>query len=179
MTKGILLGVVATCLVAFVIWLGVAYTGVYNVAASDTQGDAVRWTLETTMHRSVASRAGEDGVDVPDSFPQETIAAGAEHYAESCAHCHGAPGSEAEDWAQGMHPEPPHLVEAASEWSADEIYWIVSHGIKMTGMPAFGGHHDEQEIAAITAFVNRLPGLTAEDYRRLTRDANVRTSAAE
>ena len=68
-----------------------------------------------------------------------------------------------------MRPRPPHLVEAASEWSPQEIYWLVEHGLKMTGMPAFGGRHAPEEIVALTAFVTELPGLTPEDYAALTQ----------
>ena len=57
MIKGIVFGVVAVLLVAIVAWITVTYTGAYNVAATDPHADAVRWTLDTTMHRSVAKRA--------------------------------------------------------------------------------------------------------------------------
>ena len=35
-------------------------------------------------------------------------------------------------------------------------------------MPGFGPHHSAQEIAALTAFVTRLPGLSADDCAALT-----------
>jgi mono/diheme cytochrome c family protein len=66
-----------------------------------------------------------------------------------------------------MRPEPPHLTEAATEWSPGEIRWIVANGIKMTGMPAFGRRHPSGDIVAIAAFVSALPGLSADDYRSL------------
>lgn len=65
-------------------------------------------------------------------------------------------------------PEPPHLVEAASEWTPSELHWTIENGIKMTGMPAFGPHRSAEQIRAINAFVTRLPGLAPEDYRALT-----------
>lgn len=159
-------GIVGTLLVAIAVWLTVVYTGAYNVAASDQHADTVRWTLDTTMRRSVASRAG--GVELPDDPSGELVAEGAGHYAESCAHCHGAPGQEPAEWSRGMRPEPPHLTEAAAEWSPEEIHWIVSNGIKMSGMPAFGSQHAPEEILALTAFVSALPGLTAADYAALS-----------
>jgi len=167
---GLALGIVGTILVAIAVWLTVTYTGAYNIAASDQHADVVRWTLDTTMHRSVANRAG--GVDLPESFSEEVIAAGAEHYAASCAHCHGTPGGEAAEWSRGMRPEPPHLTEAATEWTPEEIHWIVTNGIKMSGMPAFGPHHAPEEIVALTAFVTALPGLSTDDYAALTGGAN-------
>ena len=163
---GFLVGIIAAVLVAIAAWLTIVYTGAYNVAASDPHADAVRWTFDTTMRRSVAGRAG--GAELPEEFSQDLIARGAEHYAKSCAHCHGTPGGEPAEWSRGMRPEPPHLTEAATKWSAQEIHWIVSNGIKMTGMPAFGEHHSPEETVAITAFVTQLPGLSADDYRTLT-----------
>lgn len=163
---GLALGIIGTLLLAVAVWLTVAYTGAYNIAASDPHADAVRWTLDTTMHRSVANRAV--ALEMPGAPSEQLIAEGARHYAESCAHCHGGPGAEPAGWSRGMRPEPPHLTEAATEWSASEIHWIVSNGIKMSGMPAFGSHHSAEEIVALTAFVSALPGLTADHYAALT-----------
>lgn len=166
---GVAGGIVGTILAGIAVWLIVVYTGAYNVAASDQHFDAVRWTLDTTMHRSVAARAG--GVDLPENPSESLIAEGAGHYAESCAHCHGGPGREPAEWSRGMRPLPPHLAEAATEWTGEEIHWIVSNGIKMSGMPAFGRHHSAEEIKAIATFVGVLPGLSADDYSRLTGSA--------
>ncbi|MBM9594176.1 c-type cytochrome [Roseitranquillus sediminis] len=174
--KSFLGGALAAIAVAVVVWLAVAYTGAYNVAASDRHADLVRWTLDTTMHRSVARRSGD--VELPEEFEDALVVEGAGRYAESCAYCHGAPGQDPTYWSRGMRPEPPHLMEAASDWSAEEIYWIVENGIKMSGMPAFGGHHGRQEIAALSAFVTRLPGLTPEDYATLIANPPGETPAA-
>ncbi|MCC4300275.1 c-type cytochrome [Aurantimonas coralicida] len=165
---GLLLGIIGTVLTAIAIWLTVTYTGAYNVAASGQHTDAVRWTFDTTMRRSVERRASD--VALPESFPEELIAEGAAHYAESCVYCHGAPGQDPAEWSRGMRPEPPHLMEAAAEWRPEEIRWIIDNGIRMTGMPAFGDHHGSEEIVALTAFVARLPGLTPEDFRKMTGD---------
>lgn len=163
---GIALGVVGAVLLTIIGWVSVVYTGVYNVAASDPHADPVRWSLDTTMHRSVARQAG--GIDIPANPSRALLAEGAGHYAESCVHCHGAPGQQPSKWSRGMRPRPPHLMEAARKWSPEEVHWIVSNGIKMTGMPAFGAHHTAEEILALTAFVSALPGLGADDYRALT-----------
>src|SRR3546814_13698030 len=82
--------------------------------------------------------------------------------------CHGGPGQEPAEWSRGMRPEPPHLTEAATEWTDQEIHWIVSNGFKMTGMPAFSEHHSPEEIVAIATFVRALPGLSADEIGRAT-----------
>lgn len=166
---GILLGIAGTILVGVAVWLIVVYTGAYNVAATDKHIDAVRWTLDTTMRRSVASRAEQ--ITLPENPSEDLLAEGAGHFSESCAHCHGAPGQKPAEWSRGMRPEPPHLTEAATDWTPEEIHWIVTNGIKMSGMPAFGPHHGSHEITAITVFVNALPGLSTDAYEMLISSA--------
>ncbi|MGR3455911.1 c-type cytochrome [Pseudooceanicola sp.] len=163
---GFALGIILTLLVGVAVWLTIAYSGAYNVAATERHADTVRWTLDKTMHSSISSRA--NAVALPEDFTEEQVAEGASAYAEYCAHCHGAPGQDPAEWSRGMRPEPPLLVEAASEWSAAEIHWIIDNGLKMTGMPAFGPHHEAEEIMALTAFVSALPGLTSEDFEGMT-----------
>jgi mono/diheme cytochrome c family protein len=47
-------------------------------------------------------------------------------------------------------------------------FWKVKNGIEMTGMPAFGRTHSDEEIWDMVAFVNRLrSGLTAAQYDSL------------
>jgi mono/diheme cytochrome c family protein len=167
MIRGLFLGIVLTVFVGAAAWLVVTYGGLYNVAASAPHADAVRWTLETSMRRSVSRQAGE--VRMPVSVPQEVLEQGARHYAGACALCHGAPGEEAEPWSEGMRPAPPALTEAAAEWSPEEIAWIVQNGIKMSGMPAFGERLSPDEIIAVAAFVRQLPGLTAGDYAAMAQ----------
>lgn len=154
------LGVVAAVLTLLLGAIIVAYTGAYNVAATEDHTAFGRWTFETTMHNSVESRA--EGIEIPPSVGD--VVAGAAEYKAMCEHCHAGPGTERAEWAQGMLPQPPHLTEHAAEWAPNQIFWLVKHGIKMTGMPAFGPSHDDQTLWNIAAFVKRLPGMTAQDY---------------
>ena len=95
------------------------------------------------------------------------IEAGAGEYKETCQHCHAGPGVERAGWASGMRPRPPHLAEAAAEWSLAEVFWLARHGVKMTGMPAFGPTHDDRTLWSIAAFVKELPAMTPERYAAL------------
>jgi mono/diheme cytochrome c family protein len=47
-----------------------------------------------------------------------------------------------------------------------ELFWILKHGIKMTGMPSWGDHGDD-ELWAVVAFLQKLPSMTKEDYAKL------------
>ena len=70
------------------------------------------------------------------------------------------------DIGRGLSPPPPDLAKAAPLYSPAELFWIVKHGIKMTGMPAWSDHSDE-ELWATVAFLEKLPGMSEQDYARL------------
>jgi len=163
--KGIAAGVVLASLFGLLLVLFVSYTGAYNIAASQDHSPFVRWIFTTTMENSVAARAKD--LDVPAEFSNEQIAAGARHYQAMCQHCHAGPGVERAEWARGLLPQPPHLVEEATHWQPNEVFWLVKHGVRMSAMPAFGETHEDAEILAIAAFVKQLPGMTASDYAAL------------
>jgi mono/diheme cytochrome c family protein len=157
--------VVVVVVVAVVFGLIFIYSGVYDVAATRPHTALMRWVLSTTMDESVEHHARN--VVVPSGFDQIDPANGIGHYREMCVTCHGAPGVEKGEIGQGLNPEPPDLQEAAADWSPAELYWIIRSGVKMSGMPGFGGTHTEEQLWAITALVHRLPGMTADEYKSL------------
>ena len=162
-----LTGFIAALVLAVVVGALVIWTGAYNFAASDAHAGAVRSLIDTALHKSVASRA--DALEAP-QLTAADIRHGAREFAEYCVHCHGAPGVKPHEWTTGMRPDPPPLPRAAREWSVEEIFWIVKHGIKMTGMPAFGDTESDKTIWHIAGFVNRLPQMSAAEYARLQAD---------
>ncbi|MFC4172745.1 c-type cytochrome [Microvirga sp. GCM10011540] len=162
---GIAAGALGVLALLGVAGLVVVYTGAYNVAATEEHASFTRWAFDTTFHNSVERRA--DDVVAPANFTPDMIAAGATAYKSMCQHCHAGPGVERSEWASGMRPRPPHLTEAAAEWEPQEVFWIVRHGVKMSGMPAFGPTHDDRAIWNIAAFVKQLPAMTPERYAQL------------
>ena len=82
--------------------------------------------------------------------------------------CHGAPGVEESEFGEGLNPPAPDLTLPAMQRMRDgELFWVVSNGIRMTGMPAFSPTHKEDEIWKIVAFVRHLPEITKEEQQTL------------
>jgi mono/diheme cytochrome c family protein len=149
--------------------LAFVYSGVYNVAATDEHWPATRWLIHVAKERSVALRA--DDIRVPELGGRERLLTGADAYDQMCAHCHTPPGGEETPVARGLYPAPPDMAHAAEEYSAAEIFWIIKHGIKASGMPAWEATHGDEELWPIVAFVRALPELDAESYQRLVAEA--------
>lgn len=150
--------------------IGFAYSGFYDVSASSVHTGLVRWLLSTTSHASIARRATD--VEVPDLSDEAIARAGVNDFAAMCTGCHGAPGQAPEAMGQGLNPSPPDLAESAARMSAAELFWATKHGIKMTGMPAWGATHDDDAIWPVVAFVTSLPELDEEGYQALLASAD-------
>ena len=166
----IFLSVLATLVVLIIIGLIVMYSGTVNVGVTESHSGFTKWVLATTMERSVKSRAGD--IDVPDLSSEEMIREGAEHYMRMCQGCHGFPGRERSGRANRLEPAPPHLYEKEEieEWSPAEQFWITKNGIMMTGMPAWGVSHSDEELWNIVAFLRKLPEMSPEEYQQLSME---------
>ena len=165
----ILSSLVACAAVVVTAGLVVILGGLADVAATSPHAPLTRWVLETAMENAVERRAA--GLRPPGSLDSpERIRAGARAYDAMCVACHGAPGQKPGILAEGLRPAPPPLAEEAHEWTAGELFWITRHGVKMTGMPAFGPTHEDAQLWEIVAFVRRLPQLGPAEYRALTRN---------
>lgn len=147
--------------------LAVLYSGVYNVAATESHWGVTRWALGTLQHRSVAARAGSTTGTPPTDA--DALAHGFEHFHAMCVECHAAPGLERGESGQGMRPRPPRLEREAHEWSDAELFWITKHGIRLAGMPAFGPTHTDEEIWGIVGFIRELEEMTEAEYAERVR----------
>ena len=145
------------------------YTGAYNVAASVPHWDWVYQMIDTMRIQSIKAHAA--GIQTPPGLDaDEKVVMGTDHYAAHCAVCHGAPGVPKGEIAKGLYPEPADLSTSAKTYQPNELFWILKNGIKLSGMPAWSNHGDE-ELWATVAFLLRLQNMTEEDYGKLVMAA--------
>jgi len=142
-----------------------AWSGLYNVAASRGHWPIVEWLLAFGMRNSVELRAMP--IRAPALDEDNLVKLGAAHFHGGCAFCHGAPGIPVSPIARQMLPPPPELATAMRPWKDEEIFWIVQHGIKYTGMPGWVALERADEIWAVVAFIKRMPQMTASAYAEL------------
>jgi cytochrome c553 len=143
-----------------------AWIGFFNIGASSGHWPVTNWALHSAMRAAVKTYAFLD-VDVPDRLPTESIPAAAGHFARGCAGCHGAPGEEVPKAVQRMLPPPPDLAGKVGEWNDAELFWIVKHGVRFTGMPAWPTQSRDDEVWAMVAFLRDLPAMSADTYRAM------------
>lgn len=147
-----------------------AWSGLFNVAASRGHWPVTAWFLHFTMQNSVQTHAL--GIETPGNLSDTAlIARGAGHYHVGCATCHGAPGIKRNAVVKHMVPPPPYLVDHVADWEPHELFWIVKHGIKYAGMPAWPAQERDDEVWAVTAFLTKLPEMDPKRYMELATGA--------
>src|SRR5260370_23097346 len=128
--------------------------------------------LETAIARTARKMAAPSGAhkkknpvaDSPDVQREARL-----HFADHCAICHGNDGSGDTIIGNGLYPKPPDLRDDQTQKLSDgDIFWIIENGVRLTGMPAFGGvgsehDHDVEDTWKLVHFIRHLPALTAEE----------------
>ena len=160
--------VIALVVLAAATVLGAAafvWSGWYDISANVQHTQPVYSLLEKTMHQSVRRRAAQ--IEVPALDDARLVARGAACYLDKCVQCHGGPGAAQAEIGRSMQPLPGPLVDAATRWRPQELYWITRNGIKMSGMPAWQHRLPDEDLWALVAFLQRLPMLRAAEFREL------------
>jgi len=143
----------------------VAASGIIPIKASSGHWAVTRWFLGFAMRRSLATHTL--GRDLPALAQPWLVLKGAGHYESGCRPCHGSPGLQSPRIAAAMTPHPPPLPSLVAERDPEELFYVVKHGIKFTGMPAWPSQQRDDEVRAVVAFLLELPKLDADAYRRL------------
>lgn len=164
--------------VAALAGVGFLYSGLYPMGTDDQHNDLTYWALETLRERSIARAANDIEVPTDLDLPERLLSGGAD-YNDMCASCHLKPGKTESDFSIGLYPSPPNLTLTPDEHgnggdsetdrgSLRRQFWIINHGIKASGMPAWGPNHSDERIWNMVAFLQRLPSLTEAQYQILT-----------
>lgn len=149
-----LIAIAVLALAASLAVFATIWSGVYDVAADDPHTRPVHALLETVRDRSIDRRAA--AIPVPaDLDDAARVTQGAGNYAAMCATCHLAPGSGPTELSAGLSPAPPDLTQVAVEPA--RAFWVITHGIKASGMPAWGRSMDAAYVWNLVAFLQRLP----------------------
>lgn len=143
----------------------VLVSGVVPIKASSGHWAITARLLDFAKLRSVATHSL--GIEAPRLDDEALILRGAGHYETGCYPCHGRPGADVPPVMAAMTPAPPELTGNLSRYTPEQLFSIVKHGIKFTGMPAWPTQNRDDEVWAVVAFLRLMPDLDATEYRRL------------
>jgi cytochrome c553 len=157
--------VLAIALAGLLIAVVSAWSGLFNVAASSWQFKITAWFLHYVMRQSVKTHS--IGIVPPDLNDPVLIRRGGAHFETACVYCHGSPLADSNAVARQMTPAPPRLGSTLDTWKPSELFWIVKHGVKYTGMPAWPAQDRDDEVWAVVAFLRVLSTMSSASYREI------------
>jgi mono/diheme cytochrome c family protein len=143
---------------------GTIYFGLVEPGADKPHADWVHGLIEVSRDRAIAVRA--EGLDVPVLGLEAQVLNGAGNYAAMCTGCHLAPGMAPTELSRGLYPAAPALAELGAPDPA-RAFWVIKHGVKASGMPAWGGSMPDEYIWNMVAFLQAMPNMDADRYRAL------------
>jgi thiosulfate dehydrogenase len=128
-----------------------------------------RWAARMSLRATLARSAPR--TDDPMPATDENLIAGVKLYAQNCAVCHGDSNAKPTNIAKGLYQKPPQLAKRGVEDDPVGVtYWKIAHGIRWTGMPAFGKTLRESQLWQITLFLKNMDHLSPaahEAWRRI------------
>jgi len=142
--------------------------GARGFSAREHPSRVERWVARRARAMAAPAGARDRANPVPDS--PEVLAEARAHWADHCAACHANNGSGDIEMGKRMYPPAPDMRQAETQEMTDgELFFIIQNGIRLTGMPSWGGGsgHDEQDSWKLVRFIRHLPQITAEEEREM------------
>lgn len=151
----------------------VVYGGYFPAGADVKPSKFERRTAKAALNTAI--RRDTQGVTDPYPPTDRTLSAAIKLYGKNCAFCHGTSDAEPSKASEGFNVPAPQLAkDGVEEDPLQRNFWKIKHGIRFTGMPAFGDTLSDEQIWALAGFLRHMdrlqPKLDAE-WRALPSSA--------
>ncbi|MGA9063294.1 MAG: cytochrome c [Terracidiphilus sp.] len=110
-----------------------------------------------SLDAAIDRRAPEARSPVPAT--DNNLIAGMKLYQTNCSSCHGDIGHPHGVFADALYPRAPQFVEDAPDMPENQNFYILQHGIRLSGMPAWRNVLSEQQMWEVTVFMSHMDKL--------------------
>lgn len=124
---------------------------------------------ENVLERGIAMPSLDASVDRrapklqnPLQLSHENLAAGMTIYQMNCASCHGDIRHPDGLFAEAFYPRAPLFLKDAPDMPENQNFYIIQHGVRLSGMPAWKHQLSEQQIWQVTTFLSHMDKLPPE-----------------
>src|SRR5712692_802417 len=156
-----------------VITLGVAGAAAFGwvtirrgFSARDKPSALEAYVAKTVRELSIP--ASERDAKNPFAPTPEVLSEARAHFADHCAICHGNDGSGKTEIGQNLYPKAPDMRQSETQNLTDgQMYSIIHNGIRLTGMPAWGGPDRDDNSWRLVLFIRHLPQMTPQEMKEM------------
>ncbi len=142
----------------------------HGFSAREKPGVVETWLANTARGAALPSEARNR--KNPVALTPEVLEEGRAHWADHCAICHSNDGSGDAPMGRNMYPPAPDMRLAETQQMTDgELFYIIQNGVRLTGMPAWGGEggHGEEDSWKLVYFIRHLPQVTVDEKKQMEK----------
>jgi cytochrome c553 len=163
---GALTGLLLLGLIGLVtVWLGLI-----GVNADGNHSKIEARIMPVALHSSVARHSSRESNPLP--VTEESLKMAATIYRANCSQCHGAPGGSPSLMGKSLYPPASQLGDGLNEYTEAQVFWMVKHGIRNTGMPAWGEVLTDDSIWQLASLLKNQQNLPPSVKGQLKPGAN-------
>ena len=103
----------------------------------------------------------------PIATNDENLVAGTKLYINHCAGCHGVPSNPDSQFGRSFYPTVPPFFKDSSDMPDNQSFYIIQHGIRWTGMPAWSKTLNEMQTWQLVTFlgnIEKLPPAAKKEF---------------
>ena len=118
-------------------------------------------SIESRVAKEIKSNVTIGGKDDknPIAYSEDAVKEGGEHFQHHCQICHGLDGQNTGvPFAEQMSPPVADLASKdVQDYKDGQLKWIIQNGIGPSGMPAWKGILEDDEMWKIVHYIRHLP----------------------
>src|SRR5580700_8361200 len=114
----------------------------------------------------------------PLTADEGNLAAGAKLYLDHCAGCHGVPANPESQFGGSFNPQVPAFFKEAPDMPENQNFYIIQHGIRWSGMPAWSKTLNDGQIWQLVTFLSNVQKLPPSVLKELAPPAGAALEAA-
>jgi len=173
MIRGFIAGILGTIVVLCIAGYVLLKSGLIPANADAKPGGLELWAAGTSLDATLRNNAPRQANPVP--LTDANLVQGIAIYGQHCAICHGTAAGDpaASPVAKGLYPAPPQFATDGVEDDPDGVsYWKIKHGIRLTGMPAWGRSLTDRQIWTLALFLKHMDKLPPDGQKAWSQVKN-------
>lgn len=150
---GFLAGAVAI-LLGGLLWVRLGFVNPRADIPENALEEAVAMpALDASVERRAPARKN------PSQATDADLTAGMKIYQTNCASCHGDIVQPRGMFADALYPRAPQFLQAPADMPENQNFYIVEHGIRLSGMPGWKHVLNDQQMGQVTSFLSHMDKL--------------------
>ena len=170
--RSFLLGFIAAVVIVLLAEFLWVRLGFVDPRADVPEGVLERRVAMPSLDASLDRHAGE--AQNPVAATDANLLAGMKIYQTNCAGCHGDIRQPHGVFGDAFYPRAPQFMEDAPDMPENQNFYMIQHGVRLSGMPAWKSSLKQQELWQVTTFLShmdKLPPQLSEQWKAMAGNA--------